>query len=213
MPKLQPYTKDWLQELCLNIYSLAEVLKKAGRKQGGGSQATLKKKIEEYQIDISHFTGQTWNKGKTSSDDSRIKATRKIDNEKILCENSLVSRSVLRRRIIAENLLEYKCSSCNNTGEWLNQPLSLQLDHINGINNDNRLENLRWLCPNCHSQTDTFAGKNIDMAEQLDKDYITAQLKNYPSARQLLIGLGYAVNGNNLYKVKYFAALAGIKEY
>ena len=120
MPKLQPYTKDWLQELCLNSYSLAEVLKKAGRKQGGGSQATLKKKIEEYQIDISHFTGQTWNKGKTSSDDSRIKATRKIDNEKILCENSLVSRSVLRRRIIAENLLEYKCSSCNNTGEWLN---------------------------------------------------------------------------------------------
>ena len=69
---LQKYTKEWLEELCKDSYSLAEVLKKAGRKPGGGSQATLKKKIEEFNIDTSHFTGQLWNKGKTKEDDERL---------------------------------------------------------------------------------------------------------------------------------------------
>ena len=57
---MRQYTKEWLQELCENSYSYAEVLTKAGRKNGGGSQATLKKKISEFNIDISHFTGQRW---------------------------------------------------------------------------------------------------------------------------------------------------------
>lgn len=56
--------------------------------------------------------------------------------------------------------LEYKCAFCGNTGEWLGQKLTLQLDHINGKNNDYRIENLRFLCPNCHSITPTYAGKN-----------------------------------------------------
>ena len=57
---LRAYTKEWLEELCADSYSYAEVLSKAGRKQGGGNQSTLKKKIEEFNIDISHFTGQRW---------------------------------------------------------------------------------------------------------------------------------------------------------
>jgi 5-methylcytosine-specific restriction endonuclease McrA len=60
---------------------------------------------------------------------------------------------------VKENRLEYKCANCG-IKEWNNLPLSLQLDHINGVNNDHRLENLRFLCPNCHSQTDTYSGKN-----------------------------------------------------
>ena len=59
---MRQYTKEWLQELCQNSYSLSEVLNKAGRKQGGGAQQTLKKKIVEWEIDISHFTGQRWHK-------------------------------------------------------------------------------------------------------------------------------------------------------
>ena len=57
---MRSYTKEWLEELCLNSYSYAEVLQKAGRKQGGGAQATLRKKIQKFNIDISHFTGQRW---------------------------------------------------------------------------------------------------------------------------------------------------------
>jgi 5-methylcytosine-specific restriction endonuclease McrA len=61
---------------------------------------------------------------------------------------------------VNEGRMEYKCQCCG-ISEWLDKPISLQLDHINGINNDHRIENLRFLCPNCHSQTDTYAGKNI----------------------------------------------------
>ena len=57
---MKPYTKEWLEELCASSYSYSEVLRKAGRKPGGGSNETLKKKILEYGIDVSHFTGQRW---------------------------------------------------------------------------------------------------------------------------------------------------------
>jgi 5-methylcytosine-specific restriction endonuclease McrA len=67
---------------------------------------------------------------------------------------------VLKSRLLKEKLIEYKCVKCGNTGEWQGEPLSLQLDHINGNNKDHRLENLRLLCPNCHSQTKTYSGKN-----------------------------------------------------
>ncbi len=66
----------------------------------------------------------------------------------------------MKSKIIKNKLIPYKCQCCDNEGEWLGKPISLHLDHINGVNNDNRLVNLRFLCPNCHSQTDTYAGKN-----------------------------------------------------
>lgn len=70
------------------------------------------------------------------------------------------SRAGIRKRIIDDNLIEYKCQECGLKDSWNNKMLVLHLDHINGISNDHRLENLRWLCPNCHSQTDTYTGKN-----------------------------------------------------
>ena len=77
----------------------------------------------------------------------------------IFCKNSKIGLSSLRRKIITNNLLEYKCSSCGLT-DWNDKIITLQLDHINGIRDDNRIENLRFLCPNCHTQTDTFAVRN-----------------------------------------------------
>ena len=86
---------------------------------------------------------------------------RKIPMDQILVKDSTYARHNLKRRLIEENLLHYKCECCRNAGEHNNKPLVLQLDHINGINNDHRLENLRFLCPNCHTQQDTYAAKNI----------------------------------------------------
>lgn len=80
--------------------------------------------------------------------------------EKMFCENSQASRKNVKKRIIKDSLIEYKCFLCGNIGEWNGKKLVLQLDHINGVYNDNRLENLRFLCPNCHSQTETFCGLN-----------------------------------------------------
>ncbi len=86
---------------------------------------------------------------------------RKIPMSEILVENSTYARHNLKRRLLEDSLLEYKCACCGNAGFHNNKPLVLQLDHINGINNDHRLENLRFLCPNCHTQQDTYAAKNI----------------------------------------------------
>jgi Zn finger protein HypA/HybF involved in hydrogenase expression len=79
--------------------------------------------------------------------------------EDVLVENSSYGSYKLKQKLLSKNILENKCSICDNSGEWCGKELSLQLDHINGINNDNRLENIRLLCPNCHSQTETFSGK------------------------------------------------------
>ena len=73
---------------------------------------------------------------------------------------------LLRKRLIHEGLIEDKCCECNNLGYWNNNPLTLELDHINGDNNDNRLENLRLLCPNCHSQTPTFRKKKSSLNKE-----------------------------------------------
>lgn len=161
---LRPYTKEWLEELCANSYSLAEVLRKAGRKQGGGSQQTLKKKIEEFQIDTSHFTGQLWNKGRTSEDDERV-AQNTLNKEKyslqeIFIKDSPVTQKVMRGYVQRHNLLEYKCVNCGCDGSWQGGLIALEIDHIDGDKHNNTLSNLRYLCPNCHALTDTYRGKN-----------------------------------------------------
>ena len=154
---MQNYTKEWLSELCKDSYSYAEVLRKAGRKQGGGTQATLRKKIQEFGIDISHFTGQGW---KRKSNCPPQKHKEKYQLNEILIKNSPITQKVLRGYVERHNLLEYKCQTCNCDGHWQNGIISLEIDHINGDNSDNRIENLRYLCPNCHALTETYRGRN-----------------------------------------------------
>jgi Zn finger protein HypA/HybF involved in hydrogenase expression len=87
------------------------------------------------------------------------KGIKKDIKKRILNLEEYSSRASIRKVIIKENLIEYKCSECD-IQTWNNKSLSLHLDHINGMNSDNRLENLRFLCPNCHSQTETYTGRN-----------------------------------------------------
>lgn len=92
---------------------------------------------------------------------SKYNASNKTNLSEILVENSNFPRCHLKKRLIKENIIEDKCSECSLSKMWNNKPITLQLDHINGIRNDNRIENLRLLCPNCHSQTNTFSGRNL----------------------------------------------------
>ena len=134
--------------------SLTECLDKMKLRSAGGNYEILNKYIEKYNISTEHF-----NPYLSSNTEKAIK-NNTLTLDEVLIENSSYDRGSLKKRILKEKLIEYKCSKCKNKGEWNGEKLSLQLDHINGINNDNRLENLRFLCPNCHSQTDTFSGKN-----------------------------------------------------
>lgn len=148
---LRKYTKEWLEELCKDSTSYAEVLQKAGRKQGGGSQKTLRDKIALFEIDISHFTGQSHSK-------NRGRRARTIED--YLNNLVQIKSHKLRLRLFEEGIFEKKCYSCGNT-EWLGQPIPLELHHIDGNNKNNNLENLMILCPNCHYFTETYKTKNI----------------------------------------------------
>lgn len=96
-----------------------------------------------------------WNKGiKTGPMSTRYPL------EQVAVKNSTYGRSHLRRRLIEDNIIPYQCSICKIDAIWNNKPMPLILDHINGINNDHRLENLRFVCSNCDSQLDTYKSKN-----------------------------------------------------
>lgn len=82
--------------------------------------------------------------------------------------HELKRRSTARSYVIRNKIIAYQCQICNLEPEWNNKVLVLQIDHINGINNDHRIENLRFLCPNCHSQTETFGNKKRNKHSEVD---------------------------------------------
>ena len=96
----------------------------------------------------------------------------RFSNEQVFVENSTYPRHRLKERIIREKLIEHRCAECGIGSEWNGKKLVLQLEHKNGKNNDNRLENLAFLCPNCHSQTHTYAARNRKNPSRSPKQYI-----------------------------------------
>lgn len=139
-----------LQEIANKSNSIRETLLNLGFCGTGGNFKELKKRIELEGIDCSSFEeGRIINSKKHKREDSDV-----------FVENSNYQRNGIKRRIIQQNLIPYKCSECGLENIWNYKEIVLVLDHINGINNDHRLENLRFLCPNCNSQQDTFGTRN-----------------------------------------------------
>ena len=149
---MKKYTEDQLIEAVKTSTSYRQVLIKLGIESYGGNYRVLKKNIELLQLDTSHMTGQGHMKGKTHSNNTR-------PIEELLVENSNYQSFKLKNRLLKDKIKKHQCECCGIT-EWLEKPTPLELDHINGINTDNRLKNLRLLCPNCHAQTSTYRGKN-----------------------------------------------------
>lgn len=147
-------SKKEFAKIVADSATVTEIIKKCGLRPIGNNNKTIKKRIEEDNVDISHIPlGLNANKGR------KFGGVTAIPLKDVLLENSTYNRGHLKRRLIEDGILKEKCAICYQNPEWLSKKLVFILDHINGINNDNRIENLRLLCPNCNSQTETFAGK------------------------------------------------------
>ena len=147
--------KDIIDAIASSL-SISDVCRWVGVSPKGGSFERVKNKIKELNLDTSHFLGKAAKAGKNNP----CYADRK-DKKEILVENvpNRISHKMLKRAML-ESGIEYKCNTCG-IFEWNSMSLTLDIDHINGDWSDCKLNNLRFLCPNCHRQTDTFAGKNI----------------------------------------------------
>lgn len=153
------YTAQQLKEAAANSRSYRQMLMALGLAEYGSAYSFIKTAIEEVGVDISHFSHKGWNKG------LEYRPRPKQDLSIILVENSVYTNvNALRKRLINEGVFDHICSCCGNS-EWMGQKIPIELDHINGIKADNRIENLRLLCPNCHAQTTTYRGKNMKSAK------------------------------------------------
>jgi 5-methylcytosine-specific restriction endonuclease McrA len=145
-------TTEEFTELIKSSSTYKDVLVKLGLAiKSGGNYKTLKQRINKDNIDVHHIEQ---NKQKFKG------ILKKLPIDEILVKNSNYSTGKLKQRILNCGLIKNQCSKCGLKDSWQGEHITLQLDHINGDHNDNRLENLRIMCPNCHSQTKTFGGRN-----------------------------------------------------
>lgn len=153
--KTRTWSEQQLREAAANVTSVRQLLFALGLKQAGGNYKQIAKYLKFYKVDTSHFRGQIWNKGLTGIG----KPIRKLDE--ILVKGSTFQSYHLKKRLYTAKLKPKYCELCGWAQKSIDGRLPLELDHINGDNTDNRLENLRVLCPNCHSLQSTHRGKNI----------------------------------------------------
>ena len=147
--KLSTYSDEEIVEILNNSKSFAEVIRTFGYNSiATGHYVQVKRELTRRNITIPIYNYS-----------GNHNFNRKLKNENIFVNDIFVSRKVVKQRIIEQNLMEYKCEVCGNKGEWQGKRISLQLEHKNGNSHDNRIENLCFLCPNCHSQTSTYARK------------------------------------------------------
>jgi hypothetical protein len=158
MNKFELQGIDFLVNITKNANSIADILRAFDYSSSSGGYKVLKNTLKRHNIDYSHIPiGKMANLGREFGPRRNIEDYLSAINSGEI----IVSNSGFKRRLIKEGLLYEKCSKCGCGNMWQDEPIILHMDHINGINNDNRIENLRILCPNCHSQTSTYAGKGL----------------------------------------------------
>jgi hypothetical protein len=147
MATYRKYTKELLQEAVENSSSYAGILRYLNLRQAGGTQAHIINKVKEYQLDTTHFTGQAHNRDKSTWN-------RKAADDVLICypDDSRRVHGYLLRRSMLEKGLEEKCNHCGLSGTWNNKPIKLEINHIDGNWLNCTINNVEFICPNCHSQ-------------------------------------------------------------
>ncbi|NMN99444.1 HNH endonuclease [Antrihabitans stalactiti] len=149
------YPRELLEEAVRNSTSYAGVIRYLGLVPAGGTHANLSRRIKKEGIDTAHFTGKGHNRGRPTSN--------RYSWQQVLVvrpAGSPRAKPKMLRRALVEAGVPYVCALCGVGDEWNGKQLTLHVDHINGDYLDSRLENVRFLCPNCHSQTASWAGRN-----------------------------------------------------
>jgi hypothetical protein len=160
------YTKDTLIELCKNSTSVTMVMRKLNLKIAGGTHSYISKLLKKFNIDTSHFLGRASNFGKnhTGGRSKRLADTILVDNYIERERHKILKRALLELNV------KHECVECGIGPIYNNKPITLQVDHINGDWSNNKIENLRFLCPNCHSQTPNHGGKKIKLNKTINKN-------------------------------------------
>ncbi len=131
-----------------------DIVRALGWKTGGYALKCIKKRILELNVDVARFEERKWRKGIPNGNTSRL-----IPLDEVLVKGRYTDSGTLRQRLIKLGIFEKKCGRCG-LDKWQEEELPLNLDHIDGDYNNNLIENLRVLCPNCHSLTPTWCGRN-----------------------------------------------------
>lgn len=158
--KPRRWTDEALTRAVACSQSYAEVARRLGLSSRGNTSTGVKVHVTRLRLDVSHFDSLRPNATQA------VKGTRgfvQVPLDQVFCTHSRIIGTSLRRIVLRERILPYICQGCG-LSSWQDQPLDLQLDHINGERQDNRKENLRFLCPNCHSQTSTYGNKRREVA-------------------------------------------------
>lgn len=150
MPNIRRYDDCALSEAVIRSKSIAGVLRELGIRQAGGSHHHVSNRIKGLGLDTSHFTGQAHSRGIYRP---RLRAEEVLV---LLPADSPRRKTYLLRRALIELGTPLACSGCSTGPEWNGNALTLEIDHLNGNSRDCRPQNLRFLCPNCHSQTPTY---------------------------------------------------------
>ena len=168
MKRKSKYTKEIIEECIKNCVTYADALRNLGLKPSGGNHRHLKALITKFNIDVSHIKGQSWSKGLTKQISNKIEKQAnsiRYSDEEVFVKNSTYQSSKLKERL--KKYKEYKCDICFMEPIWNNKPLTLHVDHIDGDHTNNTLENLHFLCPNCHQQTQSWGNKKLKLCADM----------------------------------------------